>query len=161
MRKFFISLLILISPTTSAEGDAGLDTFFESYVGSYAQYFNEETGGDISVIMQYFRPQTLQVPPNAAPRLTPDHGALARGFNYFLNKLQKKGAVGIRWENVQYVKFEESHALASNIANVYDKSGKVIDRVSSVYSLYKGEAGWRIFMIQSIKPEQAPLIKAR
>jgi len=161
MRNLFISLLIIISPTSYANGDLEIDAFFDHYVGSYATYFDENTGGDISVIMEHFNPQTLQVPSKAAPRLTKDRDTLAKGFSYFVGMLKKKGAIGVRWENVQYVKLGDSHALASNIANIYDKDNRVIDRRSSVYSLYKGEEGWQIFMIQSIKPEQTPIIKAR
>lgn len=161
MRNFFISLLFIISPLCHASGDAELDVFFERYVGSYATYFDKTDGGDIAVIMEHFSPKTLQVPPNAHPRVTPDRETLAQGFKFFVSMLEKKGAVGIRWERVQYVKLGESHALASNIANVYDKNNTVIDRRSSVYSLYKTEEGWQIFMIQSIKPEQTPIIKAQ
>lgn len=152
--------LFLAAPV-HAKGDAELDAFFNSYVSSYATYFDKESGGDISVIMEHFLPKTLQVPPNAAPRVTPNREALSKGFSFFVNMLEKKGAVGIRWESVQYVKLGESHALASNIANIYNKENDVIDRRSSVYSLYKTEQGWQIFMIQSIKPEQTPIIKPR
>lgn len=160
MRKYILSLLILISPSLFAQSDAELDAFFADYVGSYAQYFDEENGGDLSVVLNHFSEQTLQVPPNAAPRIAQGRDVLAKGFSFFVNSLKKKGATGIRWEKVQYVKLGDSHALASNIANVYDKNNEVIDRRSSVYSLYKTADGWQIFMIQSIKPEQTPSIKS-
>lgn len=160
-RIIFLTALIfgIFSSTSHAADDPELDAFFNDYVGSYATYFDKNIGGDMSVIMQHFHPQTLQVPPNAPPRLASDRKVLSKGFGYFLSSIEEMGAVGIRWEKVQYAKLGERHALASNIANIYNKDNEVIDRRSSVYSLYKTDQGWQIFMIQSVKPEQAPVIR--
>ncbi len=158
MRKYILTLFILVSPASFGQTDAEIEEFFTDYVTSYAKYFDKKQGGDISIVLDHFADQTLQVPPNVAPRLADGHAVLGKGFSFFLNSLDKKGAAGIRWEKVQYVKLGQNHALASNIANVYNQDGAVIDRRSSVYSLYKYEDGWKIFMIQSISPDQTPFI---
>lgn len=163
--RFFIlltSIFFSLSTVCSASiKDAELESFFSSYVQSYANYFNSETGGDIDVVMRHFSPQTLQVPSKRNPRLTNNRAELAKGFQFFVDSLEKKGAVGIRWAEVQYVKLGERHALASNVAHVYDKEGGVIDVRSSVYSLIRTDQGWQIFMLQSVKPEEAPLLEPR
>lgn len=160
MRYTLLSLLFLFSFKSYAAGhDASLDEFLEHYISAYNQYLNAGDNADIAVVSDHFFEPAMQIPPRGAPLVSPTREVLGKNFSFFLGMLKEKGAVKLEWEKIQLVQVGENNAIASNIARVLDENGKVVDRRSSTYSIYKSGDGWKIAMIQSHPVERLPILK--
>lgn len=159
MRTFLILFLIASSSIANAKSQSSLDQFWEHYISSYTTYLNTEVEPDITPIIAHFNEPSMQVPPRGKPRVSPTHEELGKGFTGFLARLKRKGVAKMEWERIQVVRLSDTTAIASNIARALDKDGNVVDRRSSIYSLYRSEDGWKIAMIQSHDPKNVPTLK--
>ncbi len=155
MRTMFVSQLLLVASSAAAE-EASLEQFFDQYIHSYADYFAAGEDADISVVMAHFHEPTMMVPPRGSPAVANTRADLSRNFVGFLQMLRGKGTVRLEWERLQLVHLGPNNAIGSNIARALDADGNVVDRRSSVYSIYRTENGWQIAMIQSHAVETVP-----
>jgi len=159
MKKLLITILLFISPALyAAEKDASLDAFFADYIASYNVYFAAGDKGDIKAVVGHFNEPAMQIPPSGAPRVAMKNTDLEAGFNYFVKLLAGRGVKRLEYDKLQYVMLTKTNALVSGVAKALDEQGNLVERRSSVYSVFKGEHGWRIASIQSHPVESTPKI---
>ena len=156
--RFLIVLFLLSLASTSYAQNSELDLFFDQYIGSFNSYLEASDDLDVSTITQHFAEPALQMPLKGAPRLMMKYTDLNKGYARFLSMLKDKGGVKLEWEKKQVVRLSDDKALASNIARILDKNGLVVDRRSSIYTLYKSPIGWKIAIIQSHAVDRVPLL---
>lgn len=158
MRTIFALLLLLATTSTAVAKEASLEKFFRDYISSYNDYFEAGENADIDEVMAHFYEPTMQIPPRGNPVVATTRADLSRNFVGFLTMLQAKGTVRLEWERLQLVQLGPDNAIGSNIARALDADGQVVDRRSSVYSIYRTESGWQIAVIQSHAVETVPLL---
>jgi hypothetical protein len=145
--------------TAGASDQASLDQFFANYISSYTTYLSSDGEPDIANITVHFNEPSMQVPLRGAPRVSTTRAELGTGFTRFLALLKSKGATKLEWDKIQLVSLSDNTAIASNIARVLDKNGNLLEKRSSIYSLYKSPEGWKIAMSQSHDPGQTPVLR--
>ncbi|MGX5172667.1 hypothetical protein ACUR5C_01405 [Aliikangiella sp. IMCC44653] len=63
----------------------------------------------------------------------------------FLNYLSKRGITQINWQVVEIKPLGKNVYIASNIANLLNKSGEKISQTSGTYLLHRQESRWKMF----------------
>ncbi len=158
MHIIFALLLLVATTSTAAANEVSLEKFFHDYISSYNDYFAAGENADINAVTAHFYEPTMQIPPRGAPRVAITRTDLSRTFAGFLKMLQDKGTVRLEWERLQLVQLGPNNAIGSNIARALNVDGQVVDRRSSVYSIYRTESGWQIAVIQSHAVATVPLL---
>lgn len=159
MRTLLITLLLLVTPTIYAsDSDGSIDQFFKHYLDGYNTYLTTNENPDVALVTQHFYEPTLQVPPQGVPTNAANHEELGKGFTFFLNTLKQNNVIKLEWEKIEYVHLDDNHVISSIIVRALDKQGNLVERRSSVYSIYRAPEGWKIAMIQPHPVENAPIL---
>lgn len=157
MRNLLITLLLLITPTIyAADSGDSIDQFFKHYLDGYNTYLTTNENPDITLVTQHFHEPALQIPPRGIPTNAANHEELGKGFSFFLNTLKQNNVAKLEWEKIESIHLDDNHVLSSIIVRALDAQGSLVERRSSVYSIFRAPEGWKIAMIQPHPVENAP-----
>lgn len=118
--------------------------FLNVYLNAYNKRFGhpERKESFMAELTGLLNDPFILAPPKNKP-FSPDN---LTGFERFVQGLEKKGAVKLRWEEMNLHVLTEKKILANNVGFGIDAGGKVVYETVSVYLLYRTDNGWKIVL---------------
>ncbi len=143
---FCFSNLTQAEKQTSENHAKGAHNFFTQYLINLNRLISEPENKDALLEsakdMSY---PSILISAKGNQLVANDESFLMKSNTSFAKYLSRQGVDKINWEQISLQPLGEKTFIASNIANLINQQGEIMQRISSTYLIHFRNGQWRIF----------------